>query len=175
MKLRKFVSSLVAASIVATSASSVYAMATSPQIYADVERNSDGTYWVNVIFENMPDNLHSGGFHVDLGSGWKIVMDGREPNAVDVEKNFMMEFGTQVKEDNTESLFIGMSTSNAHAVEGTLMSFQVAKTSSYSNNNAKVNISFDTPGDMLRVINGTQLESIIGSVETPIMLRLMNI
>lgn len=173
MKLRNVVSSLVAASVVLASATSICAMAASPQIYADVERHSDGTYWVNVEFENMPDNLHSGGFHVDLGSGWEIVYDTTFTDVPNVEKvaDFSMEFRVQENEDNTESLFIAMATSQPHGLEGTLATFQVAKTSNYSNSNAKVNISFDTPGDMLRVKNGTELESIVGTVETPIMLK----
>ena len=171
MKLRKFVSSLIAASVIATSASSICAMATSPQVYADVERHSDGTYWVNVEFENMPDNLHSGGFHVDLGSGWEIVMVGNEPYAIRIAENVSMEFATQENDDNTESLFIAMAIRDPYAVEGTLMTFQVAKTSNYSNTNAKVNINFDVPGNGLWTFDGTEKESILGSVETPVMLK----
>ncbi|MBQ8297932.1 MAG: hypothetical protein IJX77_09130 [Ruminococcus sp.] len=171
---KKFVSSIMAASVVAGSISAINSLAASPQIYVDFSRVDSTTYRADFVLENMP-SIHSGGIHIEFGEGWDIVMSGTKPKYTP-----NAEFGTQMTVQRSVDLinnriFFAFTIDSAIEYEGVIASFYVTPTSVKTPENSTAHLVL-VDGDILctgeKDADGNYIDFLPDAIESsPVMLK----
>lgn len=162
MKFKKTLCGILSTAVVAASSSAFSALAATPQIYPDIvfENNQ---YWVYIRAEDFAD-LDAGGFHITLGSGWKLAMDGMYPDYNNLSNH--VEFAQDSTLGDPNRYFF-VAFANGVKKEQ-IVKFRVTKTGSYSISSATIKISY-IEGDVLKDSQG---KTIAGEeYSTPVMLK----
>ena len=146
--------------------------AASPKIVCDIVYNSSAPanekYRVDVKFSGMP-KLLSGGFHVNIGSGWNIVKnsDGSPKRTViDCTTEDISTCRAIIDTRKSNCLFFVFYATERTDFNGRFVSFYITPNSSYSSANSAINISFENSDNLAIDKNNT-----LTSVSTPVMLQ----
>lgn len=154
MKLKKFIAPLMAASLVAgTMPLTNVSAASDPRIYVDLTyEDGNDNVKANIMFENMP-NVKNGGFHIEVGDGWNLVMDTpdypEDPLVDTINSPAWQKMSSLVvKKDGDNDLFIafGSSSPSGKNLNGLFLSFYLEKDEDFNSNNSEVNVVFK-PGN----------------------------
>lgn len=166
--------SLVAGAMPLTNVSA----ASDPQIYVDLTyEDGNDNVKANIMFENMPD-VKGGGFHIEVGDGWNLVMDTPDdPDKPLTNKAQSMVWQLMssliVIKDGTNDLFITFAGSKAYDLNGNLLSFYLEKNENFNANNSEVNVVFKSSKNSEDFILGKNNVHIIESDtnHSPVMLE----
>lgn len=145
MKLKKFIAPLMAASLVAgTMPLTNVSAASDPRIYVDLTyEDGNDNVRADIMFENMP-KVKNGGFHIEVGDGWNLVMGRFNKPKVSYTDCTSAEaqFSVKPKEDGDNDLFIAFANDAAYNVNGRFISFYLTKDKSLNSDNSEVNVVF---------------------------------
>lgn len=145
MKLKKFIAPLMAASFVASAMPLIDVSAASdPRVYVDLTyEDGNDNVRADIMFENMP-NVINGGFHIEIGDGWNLVMS--HPNKPKISHtdctSAEAQFSVKPKKDGDNDLFIAFANDAAYNVNGCFVSFYLVKNENFNSNNSEVNVVF---------------------------------
>ncbi|MCM1505821.1 MAG: hypothetical protein NC177_01620 [Ruminococcus flavefaciens] len=142
MKTKKILSALTAVSLIAGAVPVMNASAVNnePRVYVDITYDENDNPMANIMFENTYD-VASGGFHLDLGDGWKAKLD--EYGDVDIKgTRISQKFSPMVKTDTGNDLFVAFSANNNYTFNGLFFSIYLEKTENFNEDNAEINVVF---------------------------------
>lgn len=148
MKLKKFIAPLMAASFVASAMPLIDVSAASdPRVYVDLTyEDGNDNVRADIMFENMP-NVRSGGFHIEVGDGWNLVMKGTsQAKTSDTGCTAGEEqISTTSRTYGDNDFFITFSgETSGHDLNGRFLSFYLVKNENFNSNNSEVNVVFKT-------------------------------
>lgn len=169
MKLRKIISSALAATVVAGSVTAIQSFAASPRIYVNFVYENSTTIRADVMFENIPD-LQAIGIHIQVGEGYDIVMKDSDTPKLASGGTYKEYNGGQlcVYAPGYHGLFFTNAGDTTENYNGRYASFYVTKNSKYSSTTATANL-LEVDGDLLMTESGNILST---TVETsPIILK----
>lgn len=179
MKLKKFISPLMAASLVAgTLPLTNVSAASDPQIYVDLTyEDGNDNVRADIMFENMP-NIKCGGFHVEVGDGWNLVMRNsnnlKEP-LTNKSQTIAWQVMSSLKivKDGDNDLFIMFADDVAYDLNGNFLSFYLEKNENFNSGNSEVNVVFKSSQNAEDIILGKNNVHIIdsGTDHSPVMLE----
>ena len=77
MKLKKFLTPLMAAVVTTAAVPVANVTAASPKVYVDITYENNERIRADIMFENI-DDCCGGNFHVEVGDGWNLVYDNKD-------------------------------------------------------------------------------------------------
>lgn len=148
MKFKKLLAPLMAISLIASAmpVANVSA-ANDPRVYVNITYDNNNQPRANIMFENLP-KIANGGFHIELGDGWKVKMS----DIISTEIEFSQEGCTsgmahcdpQLKKYGDNDIFLMFSAGKDYNLNGRFYSIYLEKTENFNLDNSEINIVFQS-------------------------------
>lgn len=148
MKFKKLLAPLMAVSLIVSAmpVANVSA-ANDPRVYVDITYDNNNQPRADIMFENLP-NINSGGFHIELGNGWKVKMSDIISTEIETSQAGCTSgeafITPSIKKDGDHGMFVSFSSSNSkgYNLNGRFFSIYLEKTNNFNSDNSEVNVVF---------------------------------
>lgn len=165
--------SLIAGAIPVTNVSSAN---NDPRVYVDITYDDNGKARADIMFENLP-NIASGGFHIEIGDGWKVRMSDRMPSEIDTSRagctSGEVNCTPFLKKYGNNDVFLTFSLMNDYDLNGRFFSIYLEKSDNFNSNNSEINVVFQSTANVSDCIATRTGRCVIDSVSdhSPTMLE----